>query len=324
MAKRIIEISVNDEYVVGSGVVIGAEGSDESVILRVSFNDAWLGLNIYATFRNSMGESPTVVMLMPSMLVIGEKSVYEITVPAASTAYAGKMSLVFSGFAVTTVNVFDAGAQEYDKIIYKDAIINTANAYFRVLPSDFSALDVKDPAEVTALEQVLEEINTFYGTLEEHKKATAETVDEISDVVADINDAYERGELKGEKGDTYDLTDEDKAEIADIVEVEIIGDINEALDRIIAIQTELIGKPTITFSIDGVKCTAEEGMTWGEWLESEYNTVGASSYTLDDITYAICGENHFVAHPDSLCWQTMDGRIEENVAYYCSFSIQEV
>jgi hypothetical protein len=27
----------------------------------------------------------------------------------------------------------------------------------------------------------------------------------------------------------------------------------------------------ITFTIEGVKYLAEEGMTWGEWVESEYN-----------------------------------------------------
>ena len=28
----------------------------------------------------------------------------------------------------------------------------------------------------------------------------------------------------------------------------------------------------ITFTIDGVEYQAEEGMTWGEWVDSEYNT----------------------------------------------------
>ena len=30
----------------------------------------------------------------------------------------------------------------------------------------------------------------------------------------------------------------------------------------------------ITFTIDGTECQAEEGMTWAEWVESEYNTDG--------------------------------------------------
>lgn len=48
--------------------------------------------------------------------------------------------------------------------------------------------------------------------------------------------------LKGDKGDSYILTEADKQEIADLVEVEeILGDIDEALDGIIAIQNALIG-----------------------------------------------------------------------------------
>ena len=323
MKKRIIEILVNDEYVVGSGVVIGSEGDDESVALRISFNDTWMGLNIYATFKDSYGENPAVKLLLPSMLVPGDVRTYDVVVPAAATKHRGKMSLVLSGFSVTSDKIFNTETKNYDNIVYRDAVINTTNAYFRVLPSDFSALDVDDPSEASTLEQVLTEINIFHSAIEKHKNETEETVEEYSEMVADIYAAYNQGELKGEKGDTYDLTDDDRAEIADMVEVEIISDINEALDRILAIQEELIGVTLITFSIDGVECTAEEGMTWGEWLESEYNTVGASSYTGGDITYAICGENHIVAHPDSRYLQIMDDHIEENVAYYCSVSIQE-
>lgn len=48
------------------------------------------------------------------------------------------------------------------------------------------------------------------------------------------------------------------------------GDIEAALDAIIAIQEELIG--TITFYITGIEYTAKKGMTWAEWVDSEYNT----------------------------------------------------
>ena len=48
--------------------------------------------------------------------------------------------------------------------------------------------------------------------------------------------------------------------------------VDEALDAIIAIQKNLIG--LITFTIGGVEYEAKEGMTWGEWVESEYNSEG--------------------------------------------------
>ena len=199
--KKRIEIEVNDEYVVGSGVVIGAEGADESVILRVAFGDAWAGLNIYATFRDSKGESPTVELLMPSMLVLGEAMKYDVVVPAAATKYDGKMSVVFSGFAITSDNIYDAETGAYNKLVYRDAVINTTNAYFRVLPSDFSALDVKDHAEATVLEQVLSEINAFRDELDEQDRAIEkfknETIGDISSALDELHD-YAQNIISGE------------------------------------------------------------------------------------------------------------------------------
>lgn len=47
----------------------------------------------------------------------------------------------------------------------------------------------------------------------------------------------------------------------------VIGDIQTALDAI-------IGKSSISFTIEGTTYQADAGMTWGEWAESAYNTVG--------------------------------------------------
>lgn len=255
MAKRIIEISVNDEYVVGSGVVIGAEGADESVILRVAFGDAWAGLNIYATFRDSKGESPTVELLMPSMRVLDATVIkYDVVVPPAATAHAGKMSVVFSGFAVSEVSSYEikTGTEENIKLVYHDAVINTTNAYFRVLPSDFSALDVKDHAEATVLEQVLSEINAFRDELDEHESAVAAAISEHEDEIADtIGDLGTYEDENGEKipytvegrlaaQDTklaeFEKSTDDKLAAQDRAienfKNETIGDISSALDEL--------------------------------------------------------------------------------------------
>ena len=76
------------------------------------------------------------------------------------------------------------------------------------------------------------------------------------------------------------LTEEEKAIArANIgaASADTIGDIETALDTILAIQNELTGETpvvTITFTIDGTVYTANDGMTWGEWIDSEYNTDG--------------------------------------------------
>ena len=188
MAKRIIEIEVNDEYVLGSGVVIGAAGDDESMALRVSFNDTWLGLNIYATFRDAKGENPTAFLLLPSLLVPGEVRTYDVVVPAAATKHDGKMSVVFSGFAITESYLYAKdGDTVVKELVYRDAVINTTNAYFRVLPSDFSALDVEDQTEASTVEQMLAEMNRFHERLNEHETLVAERLDEQDEKIESFN-----------------------------------------------------------------------------------------------------------------------------------------
>lgn len=38
------------------------------------------------------------------------------------------------------------------------------------------------------------------------------------------------------------------------------------------------GGNLITFTIEGTEYQAEEGMTWEEWVDSEYNVIGAFIY----------------------------------------------
>lgn len=42
------------------------------------------------------------------------------------------------------------------------------------------------------------------------------------------------------------------------------------------------GGNIITFTIDGTAYQAEEGMTWGEWVDSEYNVNGRFFLDFDD------------------------------------------
>ena len=55
---------------------------------------------------------------------------------------------------------------------------------------------------------------------------------------------------------------------------------------------------TISFTIDGTEYKALEGMTWGEWVESEYNTggfyVGGYSKSMGDSGYAITNAERYV------------------------------
>lgn len=62
-----------------------------------------------------------------------------------------------------------------------------------------------------------------------------------------------------------------------------IGDIEVALDSILAIQNELMGVvQTITFTIGAITCTAEAGMTWAEFIDSEYNIINAEQISASE------------------------------------------
>ena len=173
MAKRIIECQVSDEYILGAGMVVGAAGSHDDVLIRLAFGDMWIGLNLYATFRDSKGESPTLVAILPSMLADGEVMVYDVPVPAAAKRYEGKMMLTLTGYSVVD------GTQE-------DTATNTATAYFRVLRSDFAMFDAPS-VDATLAQQIHNEINEFGEVV----KDFGERLDEQDRVIGDVVSAFD-------------------------------------------------------------------------------------------------------------------------------------
>ena len=162
MAKRIIKCQVNDEYVVGSGVPIGAAGSHDDVVLRLEFNDTWDGLYIYATFRDALGGHPTVVLLLSTMLADGESRIYEVTVPAAAKLYAGKAMVTLTGY--TTKQVTEGDVER----TVEGSATNTATAYFPILPSDYAFAE-DDSITPTIAQQLQAGINDLGGRVTENE-----------------------------------------------------------------------------------------------------------------------------------------------------------
>lgn len=173
MAKRIIECQVSDEYVLGSGVVVGAAGSHNDVVLRLEFGAMWAVLNKYATFRDSKGENPTTVAIMPSMLVDGKAMTYDVSVPASAKRYEGKMMLTLSGYSLVN------GVEE-------DRATNTTTAYFRVLKSDFALLD-DESIDATLAQQVHAQLNEFGNIVADF----AERLEEQDSVIGDVSSALD-------------------------------------------------------------------------------------------------------------------------------------
>ena len=68
----------------------------------------------------------------------------------------------------------------------------------------------------------------------------------------------------------------------------------------------LFTPPLITFSVSGTEYQAEEGMTWEEWVDSEYNEIGASIYRLSDGTGHIAVGNQQQGVPVRLHYSNGD------------------
>lgn len=173
---RYIDCEVNDEYVIGSGVVIGASGSHNDVGLRLKFGDMWVGLNIYATFTDANGEGSAVVMLMPSMLDDGEEMTYLLPIPAEAKKYPGKAMLTLSGYS--KIN----GTQV-------DKATNTVTSFFRVLKSDYKLLG-GSKITPTIEEQIFSEINKLGERAEENEMLTADNAEAISNLQDSVDSLY--------------------------------------------------------------------------------------------------------------------------------------
>ena len=161
--SKIIECRVNDEYILGSGVPIGAVGSFGDIILRLEFNEMWDGLTIYATFKDALGQGEYVEAVLPSMLVTGEVRTYDVPIPRKATEYPGRAKLTLSGYSVYSIT------ENGETVVKKDSLTNTATAFFRVLESDAAIVD-DDSVDATLAAQLLASQTLFEADILERQQ----------------------------------------------------------------------------------------------------------------------------------------------------------
>lgn len=151
-------------------------------------------------------------------------------------------------------------------------------------------------------------------------KPTVLTEDDVLQLIAE-NGGGEGGSVVDQIQADWNQTDEaqldyikNKPDLTTYITKNELGDIEAALDAIIAIQESLIPKVKGTFilNFDGTETTYEfeEGMTWSEWCESEYNTIGAH---IDEVLIAV--GDQFVNNEDA--FQVLaDDHITPDTLYY--------
>lgn len=144
-----------------------------------------------------------------------------------------------------------------------------------------------EAAELKALQaqNAVTELNTAMSAVQEWQGVVENMAAELSNGVSDAGtaateawDAANEALVLANKAGADSVNTSQRIDAVIIPRLDTIegyvGDLDTALDAIIAIQKELIGVTLITFTIDGVTYQAEEGMTWGEFIDSEYNVGG--------------------------------------------------
>ncbi len=178
--SKIIECQVNDEYVLGSGVVIGAAGS-YGAEMHLTFNETWDTLAIIATFKDALCKESTVVSVLRGNLVDGKDRTYAIKVPIEATRTPGRARLTLSGYSTAELVSDGNGGIRYQAA--EENLMNTATAFFRVLESD-SAVDEDTSVTPNLAAQVVDALNRTKDLLVEAEKK----LDELSD---DVDEAAE-------------------------------------------------------------------------------------------------------------------------------------
>lgn len=150
MSQRIIPLKVSDEYVVGTGVVVGAEGSHDDVVFEVTFEGVWEDLTKSLNWFNALGENAVVRTLGIDQLKEGTDNTYLVPIPAEAKEYAGDMLVTFKGVLMGPDGLLEAQA------------VLTTTADFRVLPAEWdkNAAEAQDitPTQAEAFQAQLDKL----------------------------------------------------------------------------------------------------------------------------------------------------------------------
>lgn len=98
MSAKYIPLTIENEYIKGANVVIGAAGSHNDVYLSITFGDMWADTIKRIVWLDANKANPTITYLTPAMLYDG---VYQVPVPATPKAIPGKMTMTVKGSTVS-------------------------------------------------------------------------------------------------------------------------------------------------------------------------------------------------------------------------------
>ena len=138
---RTIYLEVDNEYVKGAGVVIGAAGSHDDVILEIQFGEMWKNAGaIRFCFIDANGENPTLIDDATLVETNEIGPLYQVSIPSEAKAVPGKATLAIKGAIID--NTTDPATETRATM--------TAAAKFTVMESEWDS-DADEAADATTV-----------------------------------------------------------------------------------------------------------------------------------------------------------------------------
>lgn len=173
---RTIPLKIQNEYIIGDKVLIGAAGSHNDVILRMEFSSMWTGLTKTVQFCDALGENVVQTLLTANLLETGKTNVYLVAVPGDAKKYAGRMAVAIKGAATSAQKEIRATMAAYGT--------------FKVAESNWNeAEEVNQDVPASQAEQLQSQIDLILDDIQDARSAAGEAASSASSAAGSASQA---------------------------------------------------------------------------------------------------------------------------------------
>ena len=167
--SRIIELSIDNEWIRGAGVFAGATGSHDDVVLRMTFSEMWDEMSKTVEFLDANHENAVVKVVGNAELVENTLRTYDVKIPADAKAVPGNMVVTIKGAKTSGNAETEATLSVYGEFEIKESLWSSeAEAAADVTPTMAEQL----AAEIVAINAQVVGMTVSSETLEPTEPAT--------------------------------------------------------------------------------------------------------------------------------------------------------
>lgn len=173
---RTIPLKIQNEYIAGDKVLIGAAGSHNDVVLRMEFSPMWDGLAKTVQFCDALGENVVQTLLTANLLETGKTNVYLVAVPVDAKKYAGRMAVAIKGAATSAQKETRATMAAYGT--------------FKVAESNWNETEeVNQDVPASQAEQLQSQIDAILDNIQDARSAAGEAASSASSAAGSASQA---------------------------------------------------------------------------------------------------------------------------------------